>query len=172
MSPSGFILTTVLGIVGALPVFVSNCWRRGDLSGPHLRTDCQLAGSAWFSQSGRELVADTGDIVIADPNVPFLTSTPGTVNFRIWRMPTKMLDPLRASSDQLMMTCLQCGILSRSSSMVGRWHSLGNASKSNCFNTLPGSLGKACLIDLHGVSERCPKPIFAEMRCAGGWALV
>ena len=68
---------------------------------------CQLAGSAWFSQSGRELVADTGDIVIADPNVPFLTSTPGTFNFRIWRMPTKMLDPLRASSDQLMMTCLR-----------------------------------------------------------------
>jgi len=68
---------------------------------------CQLAGSAWFSQSGRELVAETGDIVIADPNVPFLTSTPGSFNFRIWRMPTKMLDPLRASRDQLMMTCLR-----------------------------------------------------------------
>jgi AraC-like DNA-binding protein len=78
---------------------------------------CQLAGSAWFSQSGRELVAETGDIVIADPNVPFLTSTPGNFNFRIWRMPTKMLDPLRASSDQLVMTCLRrddpmCSVLS------------------------------------------------------------
>jgi AraC-like DNA-binding protein len=68
---------------------------------------CQLEGSAWFSQSGRELVAETGDIVIADPNVPFLTSTPGSFNFRIWRMPRRMLDPLRADSGQLVMTHLR-----------------------------------------------------------------
>lgn len=68
---------------------------------------CQLAGSAWFSQSGRELVAETGDIVIADPNVPFLTSTPGNFNFRIWRVPRRMLDSLRADSGQLVMTCLR-----------------------------------------------------------------
>jgi AraC-like DNA-binding protein len=68
---------------------------------------CQLADSAWFSQSGREFVAGPGDIVIADPNVPFLTRALGSFNFRIWRMPRRMLDPLRASGGQLMMSCLR-----------------------------------------------------------------
>ncbi len=68
---------------------------------------CQLADSAWFSQSGREFVTEPGDIVIADPNIPFLTSTLGSFNFRIWRMPRRMLDPLRANSGQLVMTCLR-----------------------------------------------------------------
>jgi AraC-like DNA-binding protein len=68
---------------------------------------CQLADSAWFRQSGREFVTQPGDIVIADPNIPFLTSTLGSFNFRIWRMPRRMLDPLRANSGQLVMTCLR-----------------------------------------------------------------
>jgi len=68
---------------------------------------CQLADSAWFGQSGREFVAGPGDIVIADPNIPFSTSALDSFNFRIWRMPRRMLDPLRASSGQLMMTCLR-----------------------------------------------------------------
>jgi AraC-like DNA-binding protein len=67
---------------------------------------CQLADSAWFSQSGRELVAEAGDVVIADPNIPFLTSTSGSFNFRIWRMPRRMLDPLRVNGDHLLMTHL------------------------------------------------------------------
>jgi len=68
---------------------------------------CQLADSAWFSQSGREFVTGPGDIVIADPNVPFLTRTLGNFNFRIWRMPRRMLDPLRVNNDQLVMTYLR-----------------------------------------------------------------
>jgi AraC-like DNA-binding protein len=68
---------------------------------------CQLADSAWFGQSGRELVAGPGDIVIADPNIPFSTSALGNFNFRIWRMPRRMLDPLRGNGGQLMMTCLR-----------------------------------------------------------------
>jgi AraC-like DNA-binding protein len=68
---------------------------------------CQRADSAWFSQSGREFVAEPGDIVIADPNIPFSTSTLGSFNFRVWRMPRRMLDPLRASSGQLMMSRLR-----------------------------------------------------------------
>jgi AraC-like DNA-binding protein len=68
---------------------------------------CQLADSAWFSQSGREFVANAGDIVIADPDIPFSTRAMGNFNFRIWRMPRRMLDPLRADGGQLMMTCLR-----------------------------------------------------------------
>jgi AraC-like DNA-binding protein len=68
---------------------------------------CQLADSAWFNQSGREFVAGPGDILNADPNIPFLTSALGSFNFRIWRMPRRMLDPLRANGGQLMMTCLR-----------------------------------------------------------------
>jgi AraC-like DNA-binding protein len=68
---------------------------------------CQRADSAWFSQSGRELVAGPGDIVIADPNIPFSTSTLDSFNFRIWRMPRRMLDPYRANSGHLAMTCLR-----------------------------------------------------------------
>jgi AraC-like DNA-binding protein len=68
---------------------------------------CQRAESAWFSQAGRELVAGPGDIVIADPNIPFFTSASGNFNFRIWRIPRRMLDPLRANSGHLAMTYLR-----------------------------------------------------------------
>ncbi len=68
---------------------------------------CQLANSAWLRQSGREFVAEPGDIVIADPDIPFLTSTSGSFNFRIWRMPRRMLDPLRASRGPVVMTHLR-----------------------------------------------------------------
>ncbi|MDR3468578.1 MAG: helix-turn-helix domain-containing protein [Xanthobacteraceae bacterium] len=68
---------------------------------------CQLADSARFSQAEREFVAGPGDMVIADPNIPFSTSALSNFNFRIWRMPRRMLDPLRANGGQLMMTCLR-----------------------------------------------------------------
>ena len=68
---------------------------------------CQLADSAWFSQLGRELTAAPGDIVIADPNIPFATRASDSFNFRIWRMPRRMLDPLRASGGALTMTHLR-----------------------------------------------------------------
>jgi AraC-like DNA-binding protein len=68
---------------------------------------CQRESSAWFRQAEREFLAEPGDVVIADPNIPFMTGASGSFNFRIWRMPRVMLDPLRASRGSMMMTHLR-----------------------------------------------------------------
>jgi AraC-like DNA-binding protein len=68
---------------------------------------CQLANSAWFRQSGQELVAEPGDIVIADPNIPFSTGASGSFNFRVWRIPRRLLDQLRVSCRPVEMTHLR-----------------------------------------------------------------
>lgn len=68
---------------------------------------CQRAHSAWFRQSEREFVAEPGDVVIADPNIPFITGASESFNFRIWRMPRGMLDPLRASRSSMTITHLR-----------------------------------------------------------------
>jgi AraC-like DNA-binding protein len=68
---------------------------------------CQRVHSAWFRQANREFVAEPGDVVIADPNIPFMTGTSERFNFRLWRMPRGMLDPLRVSRGSMMMTHLR-----------------------------------------------------------------
>jgi AraC-like DNA-binding protein len=67
---------------------------------------CQGAGTAWFRQRDRELVAESGDLVVADPDIPFITSASGDFDFRIWRVPRRILDPLLRTSGSLMMTQL------------------------------------------------------------------
>jgi len=52
----------------------------------------QVGEGAWFMQGGRHVLALRGDIVIADPNVPFSTGASGDFEFRIWRVPSKSLD--------------------------------------------------------------------------------
>lgn len=66
----------------------------------------QGAGSAWFRQRDEELVAETGDIVVADPNIPFVTGASSDFDFRIWRVARRALDPLLASPGSLPMTLL------------------------------------------------------------------
>lgn len=66
----------------------------------------QGAGGAWFQQRDRELVAESGDIVIADPNIPFVTCASGDFDFGIWRVPRRALDPLIAAPGSLPMTRL------------------------------------------------------------------
>jgi AraC-like DNA-binding protein len=68
---------------------------------------CQRANSAWIRQADRELVAEPGDVVIADPNIPFMTGASESFNFRVWRVPRAMLDPLRVSRNSIMMTHLR-----------------------------------------------------------------
>ena len=68
---------------------------------------CQRANSAWIRQAEREVVAEPGDVVIADPNIPFMTKASESFNFRVWRVPRSMLDPLRVSRDSIMMTHLR-----------------------------------------------------------------
>jgi AraC-like DNA-binding protein len=65
---------------------------------------CQRANAAWIRQAQREVVAEPGDLVIADPNIPFMTRTSESFNFRVWRMPRGMLDPLRVNRGSIMMT--------------------------------------------------------------------
>lgn len=67
---------------------------------------CQGAGSAWFQQRDDELVAHTGEIVVADPNIPFVTGASSDFDFRIWRVARRALDPLLAASGSLPMTLL------------------------------------------------------------------
>lgn len=56
----------------------------------------QRGGSAWFEQAGRSEVARAGDIVIADPNVPFATGTDSRFDIRIWRIERARLGPMLA----------------------------------------------------------------------------
>jgi AraC-like DNA-binding protein len=56
----------------------------------------QLAGRAWFEQRERRLVAEAGDIVIADPNVAFATGADGDFDFRLWRLERSRLEPMLA----------------------------------------------------------------------------
>src|SRR5262245_23727527 len=56
----------------------------------------QLEGRAWFEQRQRRLVAEAGDIVIADPNVAFSTGADGDFDFRLWRLERSRLEPMLA----------------------------------------------------------------------------
>lgn len=56
----------------------------------------QLEGRAWFEQRGRRFVAESGDIVIADPNVAFTTGADGSFDFRLWRLQRSRLEPMLA----------------------------------------------------------------------------
>lgn len=58
----------------------------------------QRQGRAWFEQQGQpRCVAEAGDIVIADPNLPFRTGTDDAVfDFRLWRIARERLQPLLA----------------------------------------------------------------------------
>jgi hypothetical protein len=46
----------------------------------------QGAGHAWFEQQGQRCVLASGDMVIADPNIPFTTGTDRVFDFRLWRV--------------------------------------------------------------------------------------
>lgn len=54
----------------------------------------QTGGQAWFEQGRTSQVAQTGDMIIADPNVPFTTGTDDVFDLRIWRVSRARLAPL------------------------------------------------------------------------------
>jgi AraC-like DNA-binding protein len=63
----------------------------------------QLGEAAWFLQEDRHVLALRGDIVIADPNVPFSTGASGDFDFRIWRVGRRSLDAYLAHPGQMPM---------------------------------------------------------------------
>ena len=67
---------------------------------------CQVGEAAWFMQEERHVLALRGDIVIADPNVPFSTGASGDFDFRIWRVPRRSLDAYLALPGHLPMVHL------------------------------------------------------------------
>lgn len=46
----------------------------------------QRQGRVWFEQQGRHQLVEPGDLVIADPNIPFTTGTDRIFDFRLWRI--------------------------------------------------------------------------------------
>lgn len=79
---------------------------------------CQVGEAAWFEQRGRHVLALRGDIVIADPNVPFTTGSSGDFEFRIWRVPRRQLDTWLAQPQHLPMVHLpsdsaECTLIGR-----------------------------------------------------------
>lgn len=54
----------------------------------------QTGGQAWFEQDRTSQVAQAGDMIIADPNVPFTTGTDGVFDLRIWRVSRARLAPM------------------------------------------------------------------------------
>jgi AraC-like DNA-binding protein len=63
----------------------------------------QAGEAAWFQQGERQVFALRGDIVLADPNVPFQTASSGDFDFRIWRVPRRSLDGYLAAPGLLPM---------------------------------------------------------------------
>lgn len=51
----------------------------------------QGAGRVWFEQQGQRCVLEAGDMVIADPNIPFSTGTDHVFDFRLWRVERRRL---------------------------------------------------------------------------------
>lgn len=51
----------------------------------------QGRGGVWFEQQGRRCVLESGDMVIADPNIPFSTGTGQLFDFRLWRVERRRL---------------------------------------------------------------------------------
>jgi AraC-like DNA-binding protein len=77
----------------------------------------QVGEAAWFMQEGRHVLALRGDIVLADPNVPFSTGASGDFDFRIWRVPRRSLDAYLALPGRLPMIHLpfnspECALVS------------------------------------------------------------
>jgi transcriptional regulator GlxA family with amidase domain len=80
----------------------------------------QLDGRAWFEQRGRRLVAEAGDIVIADPNVAFSTGADASFDFRLWRLARTRLEPLLAlRTSELPMIRIARG--SSEGELIGAW---------------------------------------------------
>jgi len=67
----------------------------------------QVGEAAWFLQEDRHVLALRGDIVLADPNVPFSTGASGDFEFRIWRVPRSRLDAYLALPGTLPMIHLE-----------------------------------------------------------------
>lgn len=84
----------------------------------------QRAEAAWFSQKGRHFRGGRGDIVLADPNVPFSTGAIGDFDFRLLRLPRASLDRYLATPNYLPMVHLaantaECALLT--SCFAGLW---------------------------------------------------
>jgi len=84
----------------------------------------QVGGSAWFRQGERHLLASRGDIVLADPNFPFMTGALGDFDFRLLRVPRASVDRYLAVPERLPMVHLrfdsaECALLS--SCLFGLW---------------------------------------------------
>ena len=78
---------------------------------------CQIGEAAWFLQGDRHVLALRGDIVLADPNIPFSTGASGDFDFRIWRVPRRSLDGYLARPGRLPMIHLpfnspECSLVS------------------------------------------------------------
>lgn len=78
---------------------------------------CQVGEAAWFLQEERHVLALRGDIVLADPNIPFSTGASGDFDFRIWRVPRRSLDGYLARPGRLPMIHLpfnspECSLVS------------------------------------------------------------
>jgi len=84
----------------------------------------QLGDQAWFSQRGRHFTGRRGDIVLADPNVPFTTGTRTDFDFRLFRVRRANIDRYLAAPGYLPMVHVavdsaECALLT--SCLAGLW---------------------------------------------------
>jgi AraC-like DNA-binding protein len=56
----------------------------------------QRTGQCWFEQGRTRQVAQAGDMIVADPNIAFVTGTDSFFDLRIWRVDRARLAPLLA----------------------------------------------------------------------------
>jgi AraC-like DNA-binding protein len=69
----------------------------------------QVGEGAWFTQRGRRFQGQRGDIVLADPNLPFSTGTTADFDFRLFRLPRASIDRYLATPGHLPMIHLAVG---------------------------------------------------------------
>jgi AraC-like DNA-binding protein len=69
----------------------------------------QVGEGVWFTQRERRFQSQRGDIVLADPNVPFSTGTNHDFDFRVFRLPRASIDRYLATPGHLPMIHLAAG---------------------------------------------------------------
>ena len=60
----------------------------------------QVGGSSWIRRGGREFVTRRGDLIIADPTVPFEIQALRSYDHEMWSFPRALIDPHLAATQR------------------------------------------------------------------------
>jgi AraC-like DNA-binding protein len=110
----------------------------------------EASAGAWFRIGDEEFVTRPGDLIIADTDVPFESSTTGHYNHELWMLPKALVDPhlpalgrplLARLSDRSGVDALAADYLA---SVTRNWEGISPAAMGPVADTLSRLIGVAC----------------------------